>query len=158
VGAVSAPELYEDPRGDLLRQCLKEFPAPSPASIGSLVLGTVAVAVGALVVRATNVASPVEGEGTMYVVIRSYSGRGASELFDALVESEEDVKNIISTVPGFISYEAFRSDGGGQTVTVCEGKAGTDESSRRAAEWVKDNIGVTVDPPTITEGSTILHF
>ncbi len=94
----------------------------------------------------------------MYVVIRSYSGQGASELFDALVESEEDVKNIISTVPGFISYEAFRSEGGGQTVTVCEDKAGTDESSQRAAEWVKDNISVTVDPPTITEGSTILHF
>lgn len=50
-----------------------------------------AVAVGALVVRATNVASGVEGEGTMYVVIRSYTGQGASELFDALVESEEDV-------------------------------------------------------------------
>lgn len=92
----------------------KSFRAPSPVSIGSLVLGTVAVAVGALVVRATNVASAVEGEGTMYVVIRSYSDPGASELFDALVESEEDVKDIISTVPGFISYEAFRSDGGGQ--------------------------------------------
>ena len=94
----------------------------------------------------------------MYVVVRSYSGQGASELFDALVESEEDVKNIITTVPGFISYAAFRTDGGGQTVTVCQDKAGTDESSRRAAEWVKENISVTVDPPTITEGSPVLHF
>ena len=94
----------------------------------------------------------------MYVVIRTYSGQGASELFDALVESEEEVKSIITTVPGFISYEAFRSDSGHQTVTVCQGKDGTDESSRRAAEWVKENISVTVDPPTITEGSTILHF
>jgi hypothetical protein len=94
----------------------------------------------------------------MYVVVRSYSGQGASELFDALGEREEDVKNIITTVPGFVSYAAFRSAGGGQTVTVCEDKAGTDESSRRAAEWVKDNVSVTVDPPTITEGSTILQF
>ena len=94
----------------------------------------------------------------MYVVVRSYSGQGASELFDALVAREEDVKSIISSVPGFISYEAFRTDGGGQTVTVCQDKAGTDESSRRAAEWVKENISVTVDPPTITEGSTVLHF
>ena len=94
----------------------------------------------------------------MYVVVRSYSGQGASELFDALVEREEDVKSVITTVPGFISYEAFRADGGGQTVTVCQDKAGTDESSQRAAEWVKENISVTVDPPTITEGSTILHF
>jgi heme-degrading monooxygenase HmoA len=94
----------------------------------------------------------------MYVTVRSYSGQGASELFRALAERDEDVKELISTVPGFISYEAFRNNGGGQTVTVTEEKAGTDESARRAAEWVKENIGVTVDPPTVTEGSTILHF
>jgi hypothetical protein len=94
----------------------------------------------------------------MQVLIRSYSGQGASELFDALAEREEDVKDLISTVPGFISYEAFRSNGGGQTVTVCQDKAGTDESTRRAAEWVKENMSVTVDPPTVTEGSTVLHF
>jgi hypothetical protein len=94
----------------------------------------------------------------MYVVIRSYSGQGASELFDALSEREDEVKELISTVPGFISYHAFRSSGGGQTVTVCEEKAGTDESSERAAGWVKENIDVTVDPPTITEGDTILDF
>ena len=94
----------------------------------------------------------------MYVVIRSYSGQGASDLFAALAEREEAVKNLISSVPGFKSYAAFEADGGGRTVTVCQDKAGTDESSRRAAEWVKENINVTVDPPSITEGSTILHF
>jgi orotate phosphoribosyltransferase len=46
----------------------------------------------------------------------------------------------------------------GQTVTVCQDTAGTEESSRRAAEWVKENIGVTVDAPTVTEGSAVLHF
>jgi hypothetical protein len=94
----------------------------------------------------------------MYVAIRSYSGQGASELFDALAERREDVKALMSTVPGFVSYEAFRNDGGGQTVTVTEDKAGTDESSRRAVEWVKENVGVTLDPPTVTEGGTVLHF
>ena len=54
----------------------------------------------------------------MYVAIRTYSGQGTSELFDALVEREQDVKALISTVPGFISYEAFRNDRGGQTVAV----------------------------------------
>ena len=94
----------------------------------------------------------------MYVVIRSYSGQGSSELFDALAERENDVKALISTVPGFTSYAAFRNNDGGQTVTVCQDKVGTDESSRRAAEWVKENIGVTVDPPTVSEGSTVLAF
>ena len=94
----------------------------------------------------------------MYVAIRSYSGRGASELFDALAKSEGDVQAVISSVPGFISYEAFRNDGGGQTVTVCQDKAGADESSRRAAGWVKENVSVTVDAPAVTGGSAILHF
>ena len=44
------------------------------------------------------------------------------------------------------------------TVTVCEDKAGTDESSRRAAEWVKENVSATADPPAISEGDTVLHF
>ena len=94
----------------------------------------------------------------MYVVVRSYSEQGASTLFDVLSEREDDVKALISGVPGFVSYAAFRSGGGGMTVTVCEDKAGTDESSRRAAEWVKENVSTTVDPPAITEGSTVLQF
>ncbi len=94
----------------------------------------------------------------MHVVLRSYSGQGASELFDALAQREDDVKRLIGTVPGFISYSAVRENGGGQTVTICQDKAGTDESSRRAAEWVKENIGVAVDAPTVNQGETILHF
>ena len=62
--------------------------------------------------------------------------------------------------PGTIAYQpwAFFYYGGGQTVTACQDKAGTDESSRRAAEWIRENLGVGVDPPAISEGSTVLHF
>jgi hypothetical protein len=61
-------------------------------------------------------------------------------------------------VPGFVSYAAFRTGDGGMTVTACEEKAGTDESSKRAAGWVGENVDATVDPPAVTEGSTILAF
>jgi hypothetical protein len=94
----------------------------------------------------------------MYVVVRSYSGQGASELFDLLGQREEDVKELISGVPGFVRYAAFRSGDGGMTVTICDDKAGTDESSKRAADWVKENVTGTVDSPTISEGSTVLEF
>ncbi len=94
----------------------------------------------------------------MYVVVRSYSGQGASELFALLAQREDDVKALLDGVPGFSSYAAVRSDDGGLTVTICEDKAGTDESSRRAADWIKENVNTTVNPPTITEGSTVLHF
>jgi hypothetical protein len=92
----------------------------------------------------------------MYVVVRSYSV--ASELFDLIGQREGEVKNLIGGVPGFVSYAAFRSGDGGSTVTVCEDKAGTDESSRRAAGWVRENLSITGNPPVITEGSTVLHF
>ena len=94
----------------------------------------------------------------MYVVVRSYSGQGASELFDLIGQREEDVKSLISGVPGFVSYACFRTGDGGVTVTVCDDKEGTDESSRRAAEWVKENASTTGNPPVVTEGSTVLQF
>jgi hypothetical protein len=94
----------------------------------------------------------------MFVVVRSYSGQGAGELFDLLGQRQDDVKDLIGGVPGFVSYAAFRSGDGGMTVTVCQDKDGTDESSRRAAEWVKENVSTSVSPPSITEGETVLHF
>jgi hypothetical protein len=94
----------------------------------------------------------------MYAVVRTYSGQGAAELFRVLGQREPDVRALISGVPGFVSYAAVRSGDGGVTVTVCQDKAGTDESSRRAAEWVKENLGAAIDAPAITEGDAVLHF
>lgn len=94
----------------------------------------------------------------MYAVVRTYSGQGASELFDLLAEREEEVRELISGVPGFVTYAAVRSGDGGVTVTVCVEKAGTDESSRRAARWVTENLSPTAAPPVITEGNTVVQF
>jgi hypothetical protein len=94
----------------------------------------------------------------MHAVVRTYSGQGASELFELLSRSEEDVRSLMTGVRGFVSYVAVRTAEGGQSVTVCDDKAGTDESSRRAAEWVKANLGTPVDPPAVTEGDAVLHF
>ena len=94
----------------------------------------------------------------MHAVVRTYSGQGASELFDLLGQREEDVKALISGVPGFVNYAAVRNGNGGMTVTVCEDKAGTDESTRRAAGFVEENLGASVSAPAITEGDTVLLF
>jgi hypothetical protein len=62
-------------------------------------------------------------------------------------------------VPGFVTYAAFRTGAdSGVTVTICQDKAGTDELSRRAAEWVKDSVSATGNPPVVTEGSTVLQL
>jgi hypothetical protein len=94
----------------------------------------------------------------MYAVVRNYSGRGASDVFDLLGKRDDDVRSLIAGVPGFVSYAALRSDEGGVTVTVCEDKAGADESSRRAAGFVRENLGATSASPEITEGTTLLQF
>jgi hypothetical protein len=94
----------------------------------------------------------------MYAVVRSYSGEGVAELFAQLEQRNDEVKELIGGVPGFVSYTAFRSGDGGVTVTVCDDKTGTDESSQRAAGWVKENVSAMTNPPAITEGSTVIHF
>jgi len=61
-------------------------------------------------------------------------------------------------VSGFVSYTLARTGDGGVSVTVCQDKAGTDESIQVATSWIKENMSMTVNPPTISEGETILHL
>jgi heme-degrading monooxygenase HmoA len=95
----------------------------------------------------------------MYVVVRRYTG--ASALVDAMTKREQEVRELISTVPGFRAYYAARTGGGDAvaTVTVCDDKAGTDESTRRAGEWVRANLtGAAVAAPEVSEGETYINF
>jgi hypothetical protein len=94
----------------------------------------------------------------MHVVVRRYSGQGAGQLMDALEQGKEDVRSVITSVPGFVSYQVFRDDEGGTAVTVCENNEGAEESSRRAADWVRANVDQAVDPPSIAEGEAFIHF
>ena len=70
----------------------------------------------------------------MHAVIRAYTGSGAKELFDLLEERKSDVESLIRTVKGFVSYSLVRTADGGISVTVCQDKAGADESVQRARD------------------------
>ena len=94
----------------------------------------------------------------MFVVVRKYSGPGASELFDVIEEHSDEVKEVIAGTPGFLSYSAFREGDGGMTVTSCEDKAGVAEASKRAADWVSEHATTSVQSPEIVEGSAFLAF
>jgi hypothetical protein len=94
----------------------------------------------------------------MYTVVRQYSGQGASQLFDVLESKKDEVERLIRSVSGLVSYTLLRTSNGGITVTVCQDKAGTDESVRIAADWVRQNASGATTPPVISEGNTILHF
>ena len=94
----------------------------------------------------------------MHAMVRTYSGQGASEVFDLVEQKQDEVKDLIGGVPGFVSYAAIRTADGGMTVTVCEDKAGTEDSARRAAEFVKQNATGLASPPDIAEGTAVLQF
>ena len=70
----------------------------------------------------------------MHVVVRAYSGTGAKELFDVLEQRKADVEGIMRSVEGFVSYTLARSGEGGLSVTVCQDKAGIDESVQKAKD------------------------
>ena len=94
----------------------------------------------------------------MHAVIRTYTGRGGTELFDLLENRTAEVESIMRSITGFASYLLVRTADGGTSVTVCQDKAGADESVRRAKEWVAQNgpaIG-TIEP-VVSEGRVILQ-
>ena len=95
----------------------------------------------------------------MYTVIRSYSGSGAGALIDLMEEKSEEVENIIRGVSGFVSYSLVRTSDGAVSVTVCEDKAGTDESLKVARDWIQEHgAHLNTSPPSVTEGSNVLQL
>lgn len=95
----------------------------------------------------------------MHAVTRTYSGQGASELVDRILAASDEVEGLLRGVKGFVSYTLFRTEDGGVTVTVCQDKAGTDESLGVARDWVAANASnIDVGAPSITEGPVGMHL
>ncbi len=95
----------------------------------------------------------------MHAVMREYSGSGAEKLFDLLEKRKAEVKDVIMPVKGFVSYTLVRTARGGFSVTICQDKAGVDESVRVARDWIAKNAGDAGAPaPTVSEGTVILHL
>jgi hypothetical protein len=95
----------------------------------------------------------------MHAVVRTYSGQGAKELFDVLEKRKADVERLIRGVKGFRGYSLIRTADGGVSVTVCQDKAGADESLRVAKDWIKQNAAnLGTKPPAVAEGTVILQL
>jgi len=95
----------------------------------------------------------------MHAVIREYSGSGADKLFDILEKRTAEVKDVIMPIKGFVSYSLVRTAHGGVSITICQDKAGTDESIRVARDWIAKNASDAGEaPPKVSEGAVILHL
>ena len=95
----------------------------------------------------------------MQVVVRNYSSRGSSELFDVLEKRTAELDPIMRSVPGLVSYTLARGGTGGFSVTICQDQAGIDESIRRAKEFIaKHAAHVAVEAPNVSVAKVLLHL
>ena len=95
----------------------------------------------------------------MHAMVRTYSGPGAKELFDLIEERKDEVESVLRPVTGLVSYAMLRTGDGGVTVTVCQDKAGTDQSLEIAREWIQANAGdVGASPPAVSEGPVVVSI
>jgi hypothetical protein len=92
-----------------------------------------------------------------HCVARLYNDSGP--LIGAIKEREAEVRDIMTSVPGFISYAIIDTGQGAISLTTCQDKAGCDESIQRAADWIKTNLpDAKIDPPRILEGEPMFRF
>ena len=93
----------------------------------------------------------------MYAVIRAYAGN--SDLADALVEHEEDIRRVIGGINGFKAYYLLKLAEGTSTISVFENQEGAEESSRAAAAWLGENLpDLNVAAPYVTAGEVLVGF
>jgi hypothetical protein len=93
----------------------------------------------------------------MYSVIRAYTT--VPTLAAELKRRSKDIETVIGSVPGFRSYYLLETHNGATTITVCDDRAGCDESTKRAANWLKQNLpNLLVGPPQVIAGEVTFNF
>lgn len=92
----------------------------------------------------------------MFASIRKYNGTPL--LSDELVKREEDIRTVLTPIRGFHAYYLLKTSDGAVSMTVCEDKAGAEESNRVAATWLKDKLPTFgTRAPEITTGEVMFH-
>ena len=91
----------------------------------------------------------------MYATVRRYEG--VTDPAEAGRRVKEGFVPLVSQIPGFVAYYWVNAGGGVMVSTsVCEDQAHQEESNRRAAEWVRENLAALLPkPPLITAGEVV---
>ena len=91
----------------------------------------------------------------MFATIRVYSG--SSELVDALVENESEVKRLMGEIDGFQAYYLVRTADGAAAVSVYDDQAGATASDDAARTWVSENLpDLSIAPPQVSTGEVVI--
>ena len=91
----------------------------------------------------------------MYATVRTYSG--GTELADALVSREADVKSLLSGIDGFRAYYLVRTADGTVSVSVYDNEEGANESNSAAANWIRENLpDLGASAPQVSSGDVVI--
>ena len=93
----------------------------------------------------------------MYVTIRRYDG--VTNPHEAGKRVNESFVPLISQLPGFVAYYWVDAGGGVMISTsVFQDQSGAEESNKRAADYVRENLASLLPkPPQITAGEVVAH-
>jgi hypothetical protein len=93
----------------------------------------------------------------MYATIRRYEG--VNNPAEAARRVNEGFVPIISQIPGFVAY--YWVDAGSDVMistSVFQDQASAEESNRRAADYVRQNlVSLLPNPPQITAGEVVAY-
>jgi hypothetical protein len=94
----------------------------------------------------------------MHAAIRQYRVDPGS-VDEILRGVNEGLVPIISDVSGFRAYYALDAGGGRiASVSVFEDRAGAEESTRLAADWIGENMAsLFPNPPEVLQGEVVVH-
>jgi hypothetical protein len=92
----------------------------------------------------------------VYATVRRY--KNAEALAAAMSAKKGDVQKLISEIPGFVTYYATRDGDSMTSISIYNDKAGCDESTTRAGEWVRANVNPLPSAPDVSGGEVFLTF
>jgi hypothetical protein len=93
----------------------------------------------------------------MYGVVRRYTS--PSDLAPTINEKRANLEQTMRGIPGFVAYYLVNQGDAIATVTICQDRAGTEESLRRAAEWIKTNVpDAGLSAPEVTQGEVLVSI
>src|SRR5215212_9053170 len=95
----------------------------------------------------------------MHAAIRQYQVAPGSVDEEMIRRINEGFLPIIQEASGFRAYYALDAgDGRFATVSVFEDRAGAEESTRLAADWIKENMAsLFPNPPEVLQGEVVVH-
>ncbi|MFE7890299.1 hypothetical protein [Streptomyces sp. NPDC057412] len=93
----------------------------------------------------------------MYAVVRRYEG--VTDPAEAGRRVKEEFVPLLRQVPGFVAYYwVDASDGVMLSPGVFEDRAGAEESTRRAGDFVREHLAELLpQPPMVTAGEVVAH-